>query len=189
MFRVLATSYTCRCSSASASTCMDVSLQLICFAGHRVCVSWLEGANGRGAAGVVKMRRGETAKFMLRVNNMRELFAAFAHFAAQLAAKCAARLTQALCIAGQGDACLMSTERVHIMHCSMLMYQLLQHVRVCAQGKKGCVSHTNTQSLDVDSRSLTRDAAHTESLDLAFQILEVEIWCLPQVRAGRRAGS
>ena len=44
------------------------------------------------------MRRGETAKFMLRVNNMRELFAAFAHFAVQLAAKCAARLTQALCI-------------------------------------------------------------------------------------------
>ncbi|KAK9826814.1 hypothetical protein WJX81_003825 [Elliptochloris bilobata] len=38
--------------------------------------------------GVVKMRRGETAKLMLRVNDMREVFAAFGHFAAQLAAKC-----------------------------------------------------------------------------------------------------
>lgn len=35
------------------------------------------------------MRRGETAKFMLQVNDMREVFAAFAHFAAHLAAKCA----------------------------------------------------------------------------------------------------
>ena len=35
------------------------------------------------------MRRGETAKFMLQVNDMREVFAAFAHFAAHLAARCA----------------------------------------------------------------------------------------------------
>ncbi len=33
------------------------------------------------------MRRGETAKLMLRVNDMHELFAAFAHFAELLAAK------------------------------------------------------------------------------------------------------
>lgn len=48
------------------------------------------------------MRRGETAKFMLRVSDMRELYTAFAHFAAGLAAKCAPELLVVAVLLPQG---------------------------------------------------------------------------------------
>jgi len=85
-------------------------------------------------AGVVKMRRGQTAKLMLRVNDMREVFAAFAHFAELLAAKCApppARAQMRLCVLPLSDAppccarcyahhCGVSSGQLSVAHPSML---------------------------------------------------------------------
>jgi len=85
-------------------------------------------------AGVVKMRRGQTAKLMLRVNDMREVFAAFAHFAELLAAKCVpppARTQMRLCVLPLSDAppccaryyahhCGVSNGQLSVAHPSML---------------------------------------------------------------------